>query len=164
MHRLRRLKPSIGKTTLDRASLSGVVVFARSLINKKSCSRNGCRIFWSCYPDSDRGPHPYQGCALPTELPGHDRSSFARRLPPERALLYRKSVRLSSMNLRKTQKSLKEPFKARSALFRTRTAETIYKRKTPRNLSTSGHLSWSCYPDSNWRPHPYQGCALPTEL
>ena len=68
------------------------------------------------------------------------------------------------MNLRKTQKSLKEPFKARSALFRTRTAETIYKRKTPRNLSTSGHLSWSCYPDSNWRPHPYQGCALPTEL
>ena len=36
-----------------------------------------------------------------------------------------KSVRLSSMNLRKTQKSLKEPFKARSALFRTRTAETI---------------------------------------
>ena len=37
-------------------------------------------------------------------------------------LLYRKSVRLSCMNLRKTQKSLKEPFKARSALFRTRTA------------------------------------------
>ena len=36
------------------------------------------------------------------------------------------------MNLRKTQKSLKEPFKARSALFRTHTAETIYKRKTPR--------------------------------
>ena len=23
---------------------------------------------------------------------------------------------------------------------------------------------WSCYPDSNWRPHPYQGCALPPEL
>jgi len=22
---------------------------------------------------------------------------------------------------------------------------------------------WSCYPDSNWGPHPYQGCALPTE-
>ena len=22
---------------------------------------------WSCYPDSDRGPHPYQGCALPAE-------------------------------------------------------------------------------------------------
>ena len=23
---------------------------------------------------------------------------------------------------------------------------------------------WSWWPDSNWRPHPYQGCALPTEL
>ena len=25
-------------------------------------------------------------------------------------------------------------------------------------------LSWSCWADSNCRPHPYQGCALPTEL
>ena len=24
-------------------------------------------VVWSCYPDSDRGPHPYQGCALPAE-------------------------------------------------------------------------------------------------
>ena len=23
---------------------------------------------------------------------------------------------------------------------------------------------WSSHPDSNWRPHPYHGCALPTEL
>ena len=23
---------------------------------------------------------------------------------------------------------------------------------------------WSCWADSNCRPHPYQGCALPTEL
>ena len=23
---------------------------------------------------------------------------------------------------------------------------------------------WSSQPDLNWRPHPYQGCALPTEL
>ena len=33
------------------------------------------------------------------------------------------------MNLRKMQKSLKGPFKARSALFRTRTAETIHAKK-----------------------------------
>ena len=26
------------------------------------------RDFWSCYPDLNRGPHPYQGCALPAEL------------------------------------------------------------------------------------------------
>ena len=38
------------------------------------------------------------------------------------------------MNLRKTQKSLKEPFKARSALFRTHTAETIYKRNAPKSF------------------------------
>ena len=25
-------------------------------------------------------------------------------------------------------------------------------------------LFWSCWADSNCRPHPYQGCALPTEL
>ena len=25
-------------------------------------------IIWSRLPDSDRGPHPYHGCALPTEL------------------------------------------------------------------------------------------------
>ena len=42
------------------------------------------------------------------------------------------------MNLRKTQKSLKEPFKARSALFRTRTAKTIYKRKRPEIFRLQG--------------------------
>ncbi len=42
------------------------------------------------------------------------------------------------MNLRKTQKSLKEPLKARSALFRTRTAETIYKRKRPEIFRLQG--------------------------
>ena len=26
------------------------------------------RFLWSCYPDLNRRPHPYQGCALPTEL------------------------------------------------------------------------------------------------
>ena len=25
-------------------------------------------VFWSCWADSNRRPHPYQGCALPTEL------------------------------------------------------------------------------------------------
>ena len=25
-------------------------------------------------------------------------------------------------------------------------------------------IEWSCWADSNCRPHPYQGCALPTEL
>ena len=42
--------------------------------------------------------------------------------------------------------------------------KALYTTKKPRSVSASRRLSWSCYPDSNWRPHPYQGCALPTEL
>ena len=30
------------------------------------------RTFWSCWADSNRRPHPYQGCALPTELQQHN--------------------------------------------------------------------------------------------
>ena len=43
---------------------------AKKLSNIKK-SRQNQRIltgFWSCYPDLNWGPHPYQGCALPTEL------------------------------------------------------------------------------------------------
>ena len=31
-------------------------------------------------------------------------------------------------------------------------------------FSRENRTSWSCWADSNRRPHPYQGCALPTEL
>ena len=37
------------------------------------------------------------------------------------------------------------------------------KEKTSKPLRFQGFL-WSCWADSNCRPHPYQGCALPTEL
>jgi hypothetical protein len=37
-------------------------------------------------------------------------------------------------------------------------------KKPPEALRLQVVFQWSCYPDSNWRPHPYQGCALPTEL
>ena len=37
------------------------------------------------------------------------------------------------------------------------------KEKTSKPLWSQGFL-WSCWADSNCRPHPYQGCALPTEL
>ena len=30
-----------------------------------------CKFLWSWWPDSNRRPHPYQGCALPTELHQH---------------------------------------------------------------------------------------------
>ena len=37
------------------------------------------------------------------------------------------------------------------------------KLKTPESVGIQG-FQWSCWADSNRRPHPYQGCALPTEL
>ena len=40
---------------------------------------------------------------------------------------------------------------------------TIENRKRPLSLTTQ-RSSWSCWADLNRRPHPYQGCALPTEL
>ena len=38
---------------------------------QKTASPLGTRIFWSCWADSNCRPHPYQGCALPTELQQH---------------------------------------------------------------------------------------------
>ena len=38
------------------------------------------------------------------------------------------------------------------------------KEKSLVTIAAQDFQLWSCWPDSNWRPHPYQGCALPTEL
>ena len=35
---------------------------------KKAAAPMGRLLFWSCWADSNCRPHPYQGCALPTEL------------------------------------------------------------------------------------------------
>ena len=32
-----------------------------------------------------------------------------------------------------------------------------------KNTTKSRVFRWSCWPDLNWWPHPYQGCALPPE-
>ena len=37
------------------------------------------------------------------------------------------------------------------------------KKKNPATIAVAGFF-WSCWADLNRRPHPYQGCALPTEL
>ena len=36
--------------------------------NKKAPKTEVFDAFWSCWADSNCRPHPYQGCALPTEL------------------------------------------------------------------------------------------------
>ena len=45
----------------------------------------------------------------------------------------------------------------------THTFFSIFTTKKHRK-PTFSMLFWSCWADSNCRPHPYQGCALPTEL
>ena len=49
-------------------------------------------------------------------------------------------------------------------LYYSTTEQNYNKKKPPESQRIQVVLLWSCYPDSNWRPHPYQGCALPTEL
>ena len=40
----------------------------------------------------------------------------------------------------------------------------FWQNKNPVTVEITGFSEWSCWADSNRRPHPYQGCALPTEL
>ena len=47
--------------------------------------------------------------------------------------------------------------------FLTRTVKQLFATKKSPKTEVFGDF-WSCYPDLNRRPHPYQGCALPTEL
>ena len=61
------------------------------------------------------------------------------------------------------RRSAPAPLTGAARLAPLQTAER-WMQKTALTVSHQGGLSWSCYPDSNWRPHPYQGCALPTEL
>ena len=39
--------------------------------DKKAPKTEAFDALWSCWADSNRRPHPYQGCALPTELQQH---------------------------------------------------------------------------------------------
>ena len=43
----------------------------RRFCNKKASKTEVFDAFWSCWADSNCRPHPYQGCALPTELQQH---------------------------------------------------------------------------------------------
>ena len=46
--------------------------FRCGILQKQSKTKekdlHSCKSLWSWWPDSNRWPHPYQGCALPTEL------------------------------------------------------------------------------------------------
>ena len=51
-----------------------------SKYTQKSRYPNGYLLFWSCWADSNCRPHPYQGCALPTELQQQIVSPFFKGL------------------------------------------------------------------------------------
>ena len=58
---------------LQPPSGADLTCFARGrqfdvLQTQKTSTPNGVLVFWSCWADSNCRPHPYQGCALPTEL------------------------------------------------------------------------------------------------
>ena len=54
-------------------------------LDKKTLVQENECFFWSFWPESNRWPHPYQGCALPTEPQKH----------PQRHLLYQTVSQMS---------------------------------------------------------------------
>ena len=71
LHARQRQNPrSAGETS--RAVFSSAPI-AVSLIQKEKILEivRFQGFFWSCWADSNCRPHPYQGCALPTELQQH---------------------------------------------------------------------------------------------
>ena len=80
---------------------------------------------------------------------------------PRRGILHRpaSSILQSPRHVRMVPGGLFAQQKADRVVKMTGNTKNHLNRK-----DSSGFSRWSCYPDSNWRPHPYQGCALPTEL
>ena len=60
-----------------RRSSASHLIFQICLLQKKKPIRLDEFLFWSCQPDLNWRPHPYQGCALPAELQQHFSRSFA---------------------------------------------------------------------------------------
>src|SRR3978361_1059792 len=93
---------------------------------------------WSGKRDSNSRPQPWQGCALPTEL-------FPHRL-------WRREAESNR------SRRICNPLHNRFAIAPSRT-----ERKREARASLVRRV-WSGKRDSNSRPQPWQGCALPTEL
>ena len=54
-----------------KVSLKGKDALSYLQNTKQKASKPKFQGFWSCWADLNRRPHPYQGCALPTELQQH---------------------------------------------------------------------------------------------
>ena len=56
------------------------------------------------------------------------------------------------------------PFEFKRRFLYLQFCHIVYKQLQQKYPPFGGYYCWSCWADSNCRPHPYQGCALPTEL
>ena len=113
---------------------------------------------WSGKRDSNSRPQPWQGCALPTELFPHGCPTVCSlvattALRPDKAGAGNET-RTRDLNLGKV------------ALYQL-SYSRIFPNPLHRGCMTQVFAlesSWSGKRDSNSRPQPWQGCALPTEL
>ena len=71
------------ETTYPKTGRVKIVVNLFSRKNNKNVALIWCDVFyfWSFQPESNWWPHPYQGCALPTELWKHSRILYHMYLP-----------------------------------------------------------------------------------
>ena len=93
-------------------------------------------LIWSLRTESNRRPLPYQGSALPTELRRHKRT-LSRVPVPSQA--------------------------PRQTTLRPESPHTVPHPTLP-GQADFARGEWSLRTESNRRPLPYQGSALPTEL
>ena len=91
--RRRELEPAAGRHDAVTSQVAGKLLEnGRSPPSKHAAGRVldpawAAGLWWSPPPESNRRPHPYHGCALPTELGGQDGAfalavSLSVRLPP----------------------------------------------------------------------------------
>ena len=131
--------------------------------------------------DSDPRPQPWQGCALPTELFPQQINIFLK--------VKRRRLELPRHNCHYPLKVARLPIPPPLQLFKNilnknvpRTGLEPARREThaPETCASTNSATWAflveamrlvCYSecvsgkrDSDPRPQPWQGCALPTEL
>ena len=104
-----------------------------------------------------RAPDPRMEIAAPSAKKGRDWGGARAFFPYRRGLAPDGRIRIPPSASRRRGS---EPMRASRA--RSSHGDRSSKRKKRTRLRP--FLRWSCYPDSDRRPHAYQACALPAEL